>query len=156
MTVPYFLWNKAFRSILFDGKYIVFDEKKDLFEDCALTFSLFLKANSFYLSDKAYYCYVLDNPKSATSEPRTDRAYYHLAMYAAQRFYMENNGQEYLPQWKKAWARHISFLAFDSIIDSKHGKSHFFKYLKEYKKLRKEKPELEGQSYEDLVKRTIK
>ena len=153
-TVPYFLWNKVFRNELFEGPFIHFGEKKDLFEDCALTYSLFLKADSVYLSDQAYYCYVLDNPISATSEPRTDRGPYRLSLYACQRFFL-NRCPQYIKLWKRALFRHVTMIFFDNWMDRKNGKSSYFHLLRLLHLLRKKNPPLEGMEYEAIVRRSI-
>ena len=153
-TIPYFVWNKVFKRQLFDTSLIRFKNRAALFEDCAMTYSLFLAAETIALSRRSYYCYDKASPSSVTHEKRTDRARCHLALYAAERFYLDTmpDKNKLLSAWRAAGWRMISMLIFDSHIDRKNGKSEFFHLLHEFNGLwLKKMPSEEGKSYSDLI-----
>ncbi len=154
-SMPHFLWNKAYKRELFDSPLMLFSEKNDMFEDCVLMTSLFLNASSFYRSSYPYYCYVLDNPKADTKKKRTDRAYYRLAVYATERAYLEKRFPAFLPYWKKAYDRHVSFVLFDSMCDKKHGKGHLSHNLSQLNAIHKRDWDLKELDCYEVVERTI-
>ncbi len=154
-SMPHFLWNKAFKRGLFDKELMVFDRKDDMFEDCVMSVSLFLNASSFYRSDYAYYCYVMDNPEAATKISRTDRAYYHLCSYACEKFFIKKHSPAFLKYWKHAYLRQISFLIYDSHCDRKSGKGRLFHHLRQLNKLHRSDG-LSNTDYKNIVERTIK
>ncbi len=154
-SMPHFLWNKAFKRDLFDKELMVFNHKEDMFEDCVISVSLLLNASSFYRSNYAYYCYVVDNPEAATKVSRTDRAYYHLCSYACEKFYIKKHFPAFLKYWKHAYLRQASFLLYDSHCDRKSGKGRFFYHLRQLNKLHRS-DDLSNMDYKDVVERTIK
>lgn len=135
ISMPHFLWNKVFKKELFDKELIIFDKKDDMFEDCAIVSALFLNAETFYRSDIAHYCYVIDNPNSETKIKRTDRAAQHLKEYEAERNYINAHHPQYIKYWRRAKFRQWTFIFFDSLCDLKNGRSNFFRLWKELNKL---------------------
>ncbi len=154
-SMPHFLWNKAFKRDLFDNELMVFDHKNDMFEDCVMSVSLFLSASSFYRSNYAYYCYVVDNPDAVTKEKRIDRTYYQLSSYACEKFFIKKHFPTYLKYWKRAYIRQASLLLYDSHCDRKNGKGRFFHYLGQLNKLHRS-DYLTNKDYKDIVERTIR
>ena len=155
-SMPHFLWNKAFKRELFDSPLMIFSKKEDMFEDCVLVTSLYLNASSFYRSSYPYYCYVIDNPDADTKIKRTNRAFYHLCVYASERAYLEKYHPTYLKYWKKAYHRHISFIIYDSLCDKKNGDGRLFHNLRQLNVLHKKRWDSEELDSHEVVERTLK
>lgn len=118
-----FFWSKIISRRLLQiplpGPLIGMDA---MFEDTLASAIYFARAESSYYSPKPLYHYVKDENPTAVSRPRTNRAEYHLAAFAAIRLYLENwTDGTLLPIFYKSKFRSRLSLLYDLSQDKKFG-----------------------------------
>ena len=122
-TFRAFLWTKLFRaSLLKCYPRIVLTKKGVMFEDLAFVSALLANCKKVVNIPTPLYYYYQDNPDSEASKPRSDRARWHLSVFASVRLYFDRLGN---PKLVKAFRRkkiriRLSLL-FDLKMDKKNG-----------------------------------
>lgn len=127
-----------------------------MFEDTLATAIYFARAESSYYVPKPLYHYVKAEGPTAVSRPRTNRASYHIAAFAAIRLYLEHwTDQSLLPVFFASKFRSYMSLLYDLSQDKKFGlsKAERKRRKKEFNDVfNKKKPlVIRGTSYEDHV-----
>ena len=118
-----FLWTKLFKaSLLKEYPKIVLKKKNPIFEDVAFVASLLAHCKKVVNIPNPLYYYHLDNEFSETSRPRTDRAVWHLAVFASIRLYFDHLGRpDLIKAFRNKKTRMKWSLLFDLHMDKKHG-----------------------------------
>lgn len=125
-----FLWNKLFKRQIIEDILLNIDEKITIGEDAVCVFPAFLRADSIFVLDKAFYHYCI-HPDSAMKNYRTPeeevenirRQYYSLQAIFANSPYAGC----LLSQLRCYILHHLMVRAFSSVIQGKE-KTPFFMF----------------------------
>ena len=122
-TFRAFLWSKLFKaSLLKQCPRVAIQDNRVMFEDLAFVSSLLVHSKKVVAIPTHLYYYYKDNPDSAASVARKDRAHWHVAIFAAVRVLLDEVGDPILIKAfrKKKWRAKLS-VRFDLGIDKKNG-----------------------------------